>query len=152
MRKYSFGPVAALAAALGISAASISAATGLAFLHPVSNTIPAPRRRNKAKRVHNRTGLRYEPGNGERENARNARLAAKMRATRSMNDDMLVSHRPKNSGPGMDIARPSRQVLRAEQRRTAKTRASRMKDARVPANWRQFIELDKATAAAQAAG
>lgn len=151
MRMISFRPVAALAAALGLSVAGMSPAASLIGLRPNAVIIPERKRRNKSKRVRTRTGWFY-PFSSTRQQRREARLAAKMRATRTMNDDMLVRHRPKNSGPGMDMLLLSRQVRRAEQRRDAKTRASRMKEARVPANWRQFIDLDKATSAARAAG
>lgn len=107
--------------------------------------------RGNRKRIRMRTGYAH-PFSSNHQDRRAARLATKMRTTRTMNDDMLVRHRPKPATDGMDIARPSRQVLRAEQRREAKTRASRMKQAGIPANWRQLIAMDKATAATRSAG
>lgn len=109
------------------------------------------RLRGNRKRSRMRTGYAH-PFSSDRQDRRAARLAAKMRTTRTMNDDMLVRHCPKPATDGMDIARPSRQVMRAEQRRDAKARARNLKSARVPANWRQVIAMDRATAAARAAG
>lgn len=88
-----------------------------------ASTVNHPRKR----KYKGRTGKRYQTGNGQRENMRNARLAAKIRSTSTMNDDMLVRHRPKPATDGMDISKPSRQVRRAEVRRFAKDTATRFR-------------------------
>jgi hypothetical protein len=137
----------ALMALFGQSAAALTTSHMNASLFPVS-PVTGPRKR----KYKGRTGKHYQTGNGQRENMRNARLAAKMRSTRTMNDDMLVRHRPANSGPGMDMTVFSRPVLRAEERRDAKARARNLKSSGVPANWRQVIAMDRAvTTAARAA-
>jgi hypothetical protein len=99
-----------------------------------------------------RTGMRY-PHSSYRQNRRDAKLVARMTTDLEpptgkhellawifkprMNKALLIPHIPANSGPGMEMDRPSRQQLRRASIDGAKRIAKNVTGS--TSNWRAFM-------------